>query len=119
MIFLEIFVQKSFVGDILSLIIFAEIKDSLHPVAQKIHLALEIFDYCTLIVFVLEISLKLLDDFWAFWKNRWNIFDFGVTFFVSTICNLFGIVFRHCASTIMTIMLYLSFHRMVFIKIYY
>ena len=43
-------------------------------------LILDTFDYCTLMVFVLEILLKWLDNFWIFWKNGWNVFDFLVTF---------------------------------------
>ncbi|CAH3138853.1 unnamed protein product [Pocillopora meandrina] len=42
-------------------------------------LVLQIFDYCTLTIFVLEIILKWIDGFWSFWKNGWNIFDFIVT----------------------------------------
>ncbi|XP_058622487.1 cation channel sperm-associated protein 2-like isoform X3 [Onychostoma macrolepis] len=30
-------------------------------------------------VYVLEIILKWLDDFWLFWKSPWNVFDFAVT----------------------------------------
>ncbi|PFX34971.1 Cation channel sperm-associated protein 2 [Stylophora pistillata] len=42
-------------------------------------LVLQIFDFCTLTIFVLEIILKWIDGFWTFWKNGWNIFDFIVT----------------------------------------
>ena len=49
---------------------------------ETLKLVLEIFDYLTLCVFVLEIILKWLDNFWYFWKNRWNIFDFVVTLMV-------------------------------------
>ena len=49
---------------------------------ETLKLVLEIFDYLTLCVFVLEIILKWLDNFWHFWKNRWNIFDFVVTLMV-------------------------------------
>ncbi|XP_074662503.1 cation channel sperm-associated protein 2-like [Tubulanus polymorphus] len=50
---------------------------------------LDIFDYCTLFMFVLEIILKWMDDFKNFWRNGWNIFDFLVTFlsFVPEIIN--------------------------------
>ncbi|XP_059391871.1 cation channel sperm-associated protein 2-like isoform X3 [Carassius carassius] len=30
-------------------------------------------------IYVLEIILKWLDDFWLFWKCPWNLFDFAVT----------------------------------------
>ena len=40
---------------------------------------LNVFDYITLVVFVLEILIKWIDGFWIFWDNGWNIFDFSVT----------------------------------------
>ena len=45
--------------------------------------ALDIFDYCALAVYLIEIVLKWIDSFWLFWKNRWNVFDFVITFTVS------------------------------------
>jgi len=33
-----------------------------------------------LVIFVLEIVLKLTEHFWAFWASNWNIADFIVTF---------------------------------------
>ena len=46
-------------------------------------MTLEIFDYCALTMFVLEIIIKWIDGFWVFWENGWNIFDFFVTVMVS------------------------------------
>jgi hypothetical protein len=40
---------------------------------------LNVFDYITLVVFVMEIIIKWVDGFWVFWKNGWNNFDFFVT----------------------------------------
>eukprot|EP01135_Chromosphaera_perkinsii_P001158 Nk52_evm15s159 gene=Nk52_evmTU15s159 len=40
---------------------------------------LNLFDYFALLIFVLEILLKWLDNFESFWKNGWNVFDFVVT----------------------------------------
>ena len=50
---------------------------------EPLKLFLDIFDYCSLYCFVLEIILKWMDHFTNFWKNNWNIFDFIVTFIVS------------------------------------
>ncbi|XP_014667579.1 PREDICTED: cation channel sperm-associated protein 2-like isoform X2 [Priapulus caudatus] len=59
----------------------AEVSTSDNPVVAPLQLALDIFDYCSLIIFILEIKLKWLDNFWGFWGNGWNIFDFCVTYF--------------------------------------
>ncbi|CAH1252717.1 CATSPER2 [Branchiostoma lanceolatum] len=40
---------------------------------------IKIFDYCSLIMYMLEIILKWLDDFFPFWNSGWNVFDFIVT----------------------------------------
>ena len=53
---------------------------------EPLKLFLDIFDYCSLYCFVLEILLKWLDHFSNFWKNNWNIFDFVVTFIVKPFC---------------------------------
>ena len=42
-------------------------------------LCLDLFDYLSLVIFLLEIVLKLIDQPSGFWKNGWNIFDFIVT----------------------------------------
>lgn len=41
---------------------------------------LDIFDDMTLILFVVEIILKWIDNFVEFWLSGWNVFDFIVTF---------------------------------------
>ncbi|CAD5110640.1 DgyrCDS24 [Dimorphilus gyrociliatus] len=49
---------------------------------ENLHLlkiVLALLDYCALFVFILEIGLKWIDDFWEFWVSGWNIFDFLVT----------------------------------------
>ena len=58
----------------------AELSDYKDPYFDMLKVILDIFDYCALLVFVIEIILKWLDNFWDFWRNRWNIFDFIVTF---------------------------------------
>ena len=65
--------------------IFASIEISKvdEPSLHGLKLTLQIFDYCTLTIFVLEIILKWIDGFWTFWNNGWNIFDFVVTAMVS------------------------------------
>ncbi|XP_043084780.1 cation channel sperm-associated protein 2-like [Puntigrus tetrazona] len=40
---------------------------------------LQLLNWSILQVYVLEIILKWLDDFWLFWKCPWNVFDFAVT----------------------------------------
>ena len=34
-----------------------------------------------LVIFVLEVVLKLTEHFWAFWATNWNVTDFIVTLF--------------------------------------
>ncbi|XP_066932712.1 cation channel sperm-associated protein 2-like isoform X1 [Clytia hemisphaerica] len=46
---------------------------------KGLKLVLDIFDYISMLVFILEILLKWVDAFWDFWKNGWNNFDFLVT----------------------------------------
>ena len=59
-----------------------EISKSKEPSLYGLKLSLQIFDYCTLTIFVLEIIVKWIDGFWRFWNNGWNIFDFIVTVMV-------------------------------------
>ena len=78
-----------FQNSILTLILFncvvlgiqSEYGDNDDPKYDTMKYILDIFDYCTLFVFALEIFLKWTDNFITFWKNGWNIFDFFVTFF--------------------------------------
>lgn len=42
------------------------------------------FDLFSLYMFMLEILLKWIDNFWDFWTSGWNIFDFLVTVVVSS-----------------------------------
>ena len=62
---------------------FTELSKVKDPSLYGLKLTLQIFDYCTLTIFVLEIVLKWIDGFWTFWNNGWNIFDFVVTVMVS------------------------------------
>ncbi|XP_015753936.1 PREDICTED: cation channel sperm-associated protein 2-like [Acropora digitifera] len=57
----------------------AEISKLKDSSLDGLKLCLQIFDICTLTIFVLEIIVKWIDGFWTFWKNGWNIFDFLVT----------------------------------------
>ena len=61
----------------------SEVSDRIDPALEPLKLSMDIFDYCSLVIFVVEIVLKWLDHFQNFWKNNWNIFDFLVTFLVS------------------------------------
>lgn len=60
-----------------------EISDMTGSVINWMKVLLEIFDYITLVVFVMEILVKWLDGFFIFWKNGWNVFDFFVTAMVT------------------------------------
>ncbi|XP_028399254.1 LOW QUALITY PROTEIN: cation channel sperm-associated protein 2-like [Dendronephthya gigantea] len=57
----------------------AEIVHMKGTTMSLIKVFLNVIDYITLVVFVLEILVKWVDGFWVFWKNGWNIFDFFVT----------------------------------------
>ena len=61
------------------ILLYLEYSNSNNPDTEGLRLALDIFDYCSLFLFMVEIVLKWLDDFSNFWKNGWNIFDFIVT----------------------------------------
>eukprot|EP00112_Aurelia_sp_Birch-Aquarium-sp1_P010828 Seg2299.5 transcript_id=Seg2299.5/GoldUCD/mRNA.D3Y31 product="Cation channel sperm-associated protein 2" protein_id=Seg2299.5/GoldUCD/D3Y31 len=57
----------------------AEISETNHSSHQYLKIFLDIFDYLSLLMFILEILLKWVDGFFQFWKNGWNVFDFFVT----------------------------------------
>lgn len=42
-------------------------------------------------IFVLEVVLKLMEHFWAFWASNWNLVDFLVTLFC-VVCETMKIV---------------------------
>lgn len=69
----------------------SEVSKSVDPSMAPLQLALDIFDYCSLLIFILEIKLKWIDDFWGFWNNGWNIFDFSVTYFVMLYVNTISV----------------------------
>ncbi|XP_065060530.1 cation channel sperm-associated protein 2-like isoform X2 [Rhopilema esculentum] len=57
----------------------AEISNTDSSSYKELKVFLNIFDYLSLMVFILEILLKWIDGFFDFWKNGWNVFDFFVT----------------------------------------
>ncbi|XP_070543381.1 cation channel sperm-associated protein 2-like [Ptychodera flava] len=57
----------------------SEISDREDPSLDLLRTVLDVFDYCSLMLFMIEIILKWMDDFSQFWKSGWNIFDFIVT----------------------------------------
>ncbi|XP_064653307.1 cation channel sperm-associated protein 2-like [Lineus longissimus] len=67
-------------GNSLLLGIQAELNEVRDESLEGLNTVLDIFDYFSLFVFVLEIVLKWMDNFKLFWLNGWNIFDFLVTF---------------------------------------
>ncbi|XP_030621085.1 cation channel sperm-associated protein 2-like [Chanos chanos] len=68
-----------------------EITDNMDPDLEVLKLVLDTLDAFTLVVFLLEILLKWVDDFTGFWKSAWNIFDLVVTVlsFLSEILQAF------------------------------
>lgn len=48
----------------------------------NIKMVLDSIDDIAIVVFVVEIVLKLMDDATEFWKVGWNVFDFFVTLLV-------------------------------------
>ncbi|XP_057308446.1 cation channel sperm-associated protein 2-like [Hydractinia symbiolongicarpus] len=57
----------------------AEVTHNNDASVKGLKLFLDIFDYLSMMIFVVEILLKWVDGFWEFWKNGWNNFDFFVT----------------------------------------
>ncbi|XP_026058457.1 cation channel sperm-associated protein 2 isoform X1 [Carassius auratus] len=57
----------------------AEFHDYKDPSIEILLVVLQLLNLSILQVYVLEIILKWLDDFWLFWKCPWNLFDFAVT----------------------------------------
>ena len=64
-------------------LLFIEISNTDSSSYKELKVFLNIFDYLSLMVFILEILLKWIDGFIDFWKNGWNVFDFFVTVMVS------------------------------------
>ena len=48
----------------------------------NIKMVLDSIDDIAIVVFVVEIVLKLMDDATEFWKVGWNVFDFFVVLLV-------------------------------------
>ena len=65
----------------------SEISDMKGTTIGWIKVLLNVFDYITLVVFVMEIIIKWVDGFWVFWRNGWNVFDFFVTAMVGSVCG--------------------------------
>ncbi len=42
--------------------------------SDNTHVALEVLDFIFLMLFVVEIALKWMDDFRGFWKEGWNFY---------------------------------------------
>ncbi|KXJ25905.1 Cation channel sperm-associated protein 2 [Exaiptasia diaphana] len=73
------FITFLIIANSLVLGIQAELSQLKDESLDTIKVALNVFDYCVLTVFVLEIIVKWVDEFWSFWSNGWNVFDFFVT----------------------------------------
>ncbi|XP_048584229.1 cation channel sperm-associated protein 2 isoform X2 [Nematostella vectensis] len=57
----------------------SEVSQITDPSLDALKVTLNVFDFCALTIFVIEIIVKWIDGFWSFWNNGWNIFDFFVT----------------------------------------
>ncbi|KAI2648322.1 Cation channel sperm-associated protein 2 [Labeo rohita] len=55
---------------------FHDYKD---PNVDNLFEVLQLLNWTILEIYILEIILKWLDDFWLFWRSPWNVFDFAVT----------------------------------------
>ncbi|KAL0973682.1 hypothetical protein UPYG_G00209510 [Umbra pygmaea] len=69
------------------MVIQAELFDNRDRNVHYVRLILVVLERCIMGVFLLEFTLKWVDNFWNFWKNTWNTLDFVVTF-VSMIPDL-------------------------------
>ncbi|XP_043925837.1 cation channel sperm-associated protein 2 [Protopterus annectens] len=65
--------------DIVALAIQAEVFDHEEENLQVMMDAVKFVDLFCLCCFIAEIILKMLDNFYLFWKSNWNIFDFIIT----------------------------------------
>ncbi|XP_015199002.1 cation channel sperm-associated protein 2 isoform X5 [Lepisosteus oculatus] len=73
----------------------AEVFDNMDPKMEILKLILDMLDWSILTIFLLEILLKWIDDFFRFWKSTWNIFDFVVTTLAMTFIFLLLLVFAY------------------------
>lgn len=70
-----------------------EIADRNESYLEPLKLFLDIFDYCSLFIFSLEIILKWMEAFVPFWRSAWNVFDCLVTFAVSILILVASLTF--------------------------
>ncbi|KAK2867279.1 hypothetical protein Q8A67_025396 [Cirrhinus molitorella] len=65
--------------NVIILAVEAEFHDFKDPSVDDLFKVLQLLNWTILEIYVLEIILKWLDDFWLFWRSPWNVFDFAVT----------------------------------------
>ncbi|XP_075431613.1 cation channel sperm-associated protein 2 [Ascaphus truei] len=63
----------------IGLLIEAELRDNMSSDFASLKTALAVERWFAVIVFILEIVLKMIDNISGFWKNSWNVFDFFIT----------------------------------------
>ncbi|XP_008057806.1 cation channel sperm-associated protein 2 isoform X2 [Carlito syrichta] len=61
------------------LMVEIELQESTNTKLWPLKLTLEVAAWFILLVFILEILLMWLSNFFHFWKSAWNVFDFVVT----------------------------------------
>ncbi|XP_043836504.1 cation channel sperm-associated protein 2 [Dromiciops gliroides] len=77
-IFINFIIFLIFLNTIL-LMVEIELVTTTDPKMLPVMLVLEVGSWFILFVFILEIVLMWLYNFFLFWKSAWNIFDFAVT----------------------------------------
>ncbi|KAG2471138.1 CTSR2 protein, partial [Polypterus senegalus] len=70
----------SFVINIYAVFSLTEIVDKVDDTSNILVVSLDILDCIITYVFISEIILRWIDDFFEFWKSLWNVFDFIITF---------------------------------------
>ncbi|KAJ7998375.1 hypothetical protein DPEC_G00222050 [Dallia pectoralis] len=78
----------------------AEVFDNMDPNLEILKLILEIIDQYILAIFLLEIVLKWVDDFWSFWKCTWNLVDFSITLLAMSSIFMLLLVFAYIFSVV-------------------
>ncbi|RXN16663.1 cation channel sperm-associated 2 isoform X2 [Labeo rohita] len=68
--------------NVIILAVEAEFHDYKDPNVDNLFEVLQLLNWTILEIYILEIILKWLDDFWLFWRSPWNVFDFAVTLMV-------------------------------------
>ncbi len=61
---------------------YIELPETDSTVLRVVNLTFYLIDNLTIILFIVEIILKWIDDFKNYWRNMWNIFELIVALVV-------------------------------------